>query len=96
MTQLWVRLIRKQRIKANLTLPMPDDALTETLEEACRRLDVPRPLWLGKHEREYQQFQRTSFTQEHFLESIAFDRMEIERIDPDEPRKAPRDPRIEA
>lgn len=96
MTQLWVRTIRKQRIRGSITLPMPEDDLSAALAEACRQLDIPRPLWLGKHEREYGQFQRTSFTQEHFMEAIAFDRLEIERIDPDASPKAPRDPRIEA
>ena len=95
MAQLWVRVWRKQRIVANLLLPM-DQAVTPVLEEACRQLDIPRPLWLGKNEREYARFLRTTFIQEHFMESVAFDKLEIERLDPETPRPASQDPRIEA
>jgi len=97
MTQLWVRIWHKQRITASLTVPM-EQTVVQALEEACRSLDIPRPIWLGKNEREYVRYLRTTFTQEHFLEPIGFDKLEIERLDPDAQRPAlkERDPRIEA
>ena len=62
----------------------------------CRRFDVPRPLWLRKNENEFQEFGRTHFTQDHFLESIPFTRMEIELIAPDAPRRHARNPLTDA
>lgn len=95
MPQLWTRVIIKNRIAAQVTLPM-DGGLPEVMEESCRKLDIPKPIWLGKHEREYNRFERTSFLPEHFIEKVAFDRLEIERIDPDNHRGKPNDPRSEA
>ena len=61
------------------------------LDEACRALDVPRPIWLPKNEREFSSFRMTAFTQDHFVEEIHFERMEIEFID--DVRRKSKDPR---
>ena len=49
---------------------------------AIHKLDIARPIWLDKHEKEVARFGRTAFTQEHFLEPIAFDKFEIEFLRP--------------
>lgn len=91
MTRLWVRLMKKHRIDRQTTVDCTADGAQAALEEACREMDVPRPIWLPKNEREFANFRMTAFTQDHFVEQIAFDRMEIEWID-DIKRKS-RDPR---
>ncbi|GHU71808.1 hypothetical protein AGMMS49992_06490 [Clostridia bacterium] len=103
MAELWLRIMRKHRIADQMTEPLAEseDAASpayplDTLEEACRKLDIPRPMWLSKHEREYASHGRTSFSQDHFIEHINFDRLEIERIDPDYKPSKPKDPRSEA
>ena len=96
-TRLWARKMRGQRILASETLPCDPACPEEALQELCRILDLPRPLWLGKHQREYDAFRRTAFTQEHFLEPIVFSRLEVELIQPDEkPRRGPRSPLTDA
>jgi hypothetical protein len=75
---------------------MDGESISAVLEECCRELDIPKPIWLGKHEREYNRFERTSFLPEHFIECVAFDKLEIERIDPDRPKAKPNDPRVDA
>ncbi len=91
MTGLWVRLMKKQRIDRQMTRACAFDGAREALIEICRALDVPAPLWLPKHEREFDAFRMTAFARDHFLEEVAFDRLEIEFID-GEKRKS-RDPR---
>ena len=59
----------------------------EALREICRRLDVQFPVLLPKHEREFSDFSRTSFLPEHFMESVAFQRLEIELLQPEEKKK---------
>ena len=59
----------------------------ELLEEACRKLDIGRPIWLDKHQREWDEFGLTRFLPDDFLESVDFQRMEIEFIDPDAKKK---------
>ena len=91
MTRLWVRLIKKHRIERQMTVECAFDGAHEALDEACHALDVPRPIWLPKNEREFASFRMTAFTQDHFVEEIHFERMEIEFID--DVRRKSKDPR---
>ena len=93
MTRLWVRMIKHHRVQKQETPECTWENIGETLTEVCRTWDVPRPIWLGKHEREMNDFRRTAFTAEHFMEEIPFDRLEIEFLeDLDAPRQS-KDPR---
>lgn len=84
---IWVRLMRKTHIDRDLTLPCSHEDWLETLDQACRALDVPRPLVLPRHERDWEQFSQARFLREHFMEDVRFDRMEVEFIDPDKKKK---------
>ena len=55
--------------------------------------DIARPLWLEKNQREWDEFGQTRFLPDAFLESVPFDRLEIEYIDPDAPKRHSNDPR---
>lgn len=86
-TAIWVRLMRKNRIDGSITQPCSPDEWEEALEEACRRLDVPRPLIINKNRRDWEAFSQTRFMPDSFMESVAFDRMEVEFINPEEKKK---------
>ena len=86
-TGIWVRLMRKTRIDQDITVECALDDWQDALEEACHQLDVPRPLLLPRHERDWEQFSQARFLKEHFMEDVAFDRMEVEFIDPDKKKK---------
>ena len=83
MSRLWIRLIRHHRIARQQTVDCPWGGQHEALREACHELDVPAPIWLNKNENEFEQFRRTAFTADSFVESVSFDRMEVEYIDPE-------------
>lgn len=85
-TSIWVRLIRHNRIWKDITEPCTHESWKEALQEACRRLDVPRPMVIEKHERDWANFSQTRFLADHFIESVEFERMEAEFIDPEEKR----------
>ena len=91
MDKLWVRLVKNHRMVKNTTMPCEMEEVQDVLTEICREFDAPTPMWLGKHEFEFEQFRRTAFTQDHFVEEISFDRMEIELIDVDAPARKSRD-----
>jgi len=93
---LWVRKMRGQRIVASDTAPCDPADPQGALAEICRRMDVPRPLWLSKHQKEFDAFRRTAFTQDHFVERIPFTRLEAELILPDGPAKRQRHPLSDA
>lgn len=92
-SSLWVRAVAGHRIVRQATAPCTREDPQNALLAALKELDLSRPVWLPKHQREWEEFGQTRFTQEHFLESIPFDRLEIEYINPLAPRQKSRDPR---
>ena len=93
MSRLWVRVIRDHRIEQQDTCPCAPGEENAALTELCKKFDIPRPIWLPKHEREYDSFRRTAFTSEHFVEEIPFDRLEIEFLDDTGKKRRSNDPR---
>jgi hypothetical protein len=65
----------------------------EALTELCREFDIPRPLWLNKHYREFEEFRRTQFLPEHFMEDVSFQRLDIEFLEDDGKTRKSNDPR---
>lgn len=92
-TALWVKTIRNHRIDLQATVPCTIDDPQSALEKACHDLDIPKPLWLDKNEREWEAFLQTRFLPDAFFESVPFERMDAEFIDPEAPKKKSRDPR---
>ena len=92
-TALWVKTIRKHHIDLQTTVPCGRDDPREALREACHELDLPEPLWLDKNGREWETFGMTRFLQDAFFETVPFERVEIEYIDPDAPKRKSKDPR---
>ncbi|HSK69069.1 MAG TPA: hypothetical protein VLA21_07390 [Candidatus Limnocylindria bacterium] len=78
---LWVREIRRGRIRRDLVVPCPERDFEEALREACRALDVGMPIVTDKHARDFAAFSQARFLPEHFMESISFDRLEAEYFD---------------
>jgi hypothetical protein len=90
---LWVRTIQHHRTDRQTTVPCSRDNAREALREACHEMDLPEPLWLEKNEKEWETFGMTRFLPDAFFETVPFERMEIEYIDPDAPKKKSKDPR---
>lgn len=80
--RVWVTLIKKhQRIReaiADIAMD-EDDSREELLEQAMEQtlpaMDLPRPVVLGKHLRDFRDFGRTQFAPADFLEHIPGDRI---------------------
>ena len=53
---------------------------------------------MDRYDREWEKFGRTFYTQEHFTESIGFDKLEVELLTPDSEKKhsGPRTPLMDA
>ncbi len=92
---LWVKTIENHRISRQVTVPCGRGDPREALLSACHTLDLPEPVWLDKNEREWEEFGMTRFLADAFFESVPFQRLEIEYIDPDAPKKKSRDYRNE-
>lgn len=93
MSRLWVKAHRNHKIIANTDAACPWGEQAETLREVLRTLDYPCPMWLPKHEREFDSFRRTIFLPEHFVEDVPFDMLEVEFLEDTGEKRKSRDPR---
>lgn len=93
MTRLWMRIIRKQRIDRQYIGPYAPGEERDSLIALCREGDLPVPMWLEKHEREFERFRRTAFLPDHFVEEVRFERMEIEILEDGTKTRRSDDPR---
>ena len=93
MPRLWARIIKKHRIEKQATVECAWGDAEEALTELCREFDIPRPLWLNKHCREFEEFRWTQFLPEHFMEDVPFQRLEIEFLEDDDSPRRSSDPR---
>ena len=82
--QLWVRLEKKTKRIKDSVAPCPEGNWLEALNLACHELDLPLPLVLTRHLRDWESHRSVRFLPEHFMESVNFDRMEVEFFDPDD------------
>ena len=82
--KLWALLRLKQKIIKDVVMEFsverPEDAegWHEIIGELSRALQESRPVILNKHADQLNRFSRTAFLPQDFIESVAFDRMEIE------------------
>lgn len=93
MARLWGRIIVKHRIERQATVPCAPDGVDEAITELCRGFDIPCPLWLNKHQHEFEAFRHTAFLPEHFMEEVSFQKLEIEYLDDTGKKRRSNDPR---
>lgn len=93
MARLWARIIKKHRIARQATAPCTPEGVHDALVELCRDFDIPCPIWLNKHENEFEAFRHTAFLPEHFMEDVPFEKLEIEYLDDSGKKRRSEDPR---
>lgn len=82
--RIWAKTIQDHKISSEVvrefSLARPSDlsGWTPVLHVLCQSLDLARPVILEKHIRELDQFSHTAFRPGDFMETVAFDRFEIE------------------
>lgn len=85
--QLWVRLCSRHRVLRDVVVPCTRDGARDALLEACRLLDLSRPLWLNRHDADWASFGLTRFLPEHFVDSVPFEYMEVSYVAPEDDKK---------
>ena len=93
MARLWAKIIEKHRISRQATAECAPQEVEEALTELCHEFDIPCPIWLHKHEREFADFRHTAFLPEHFMEDVPFHKLEIEYLEDDGKTRRSNDPR---
>ena len=88
MFRLWAKEWKENRLLRDLTVEN-DSSDTRThkvfgaLEEICYAFDLGKPIWLDANVNEFKRHAKTRFTQDNFIEEIAFDFLEIQVIEED-------------
>lgn len=88
MFRLWGKLYKNNKMIADLTVEDPsEDTRTHkvfsAITEICLHFDLSEPIWLNTNITEFKRRSRTRFTQDNFIETVAFDFMEIQIIEED-------------
>lgn len=81
MQTVWARAYRGQKTIESQTGQCNDfdlEAVKNTVRQICEELDISQPVWLRKHQNDIINFRRTTFKPGDFIESVRFDRFEIE------------------
>lgn len=88
--RLWVRLMKKNRCLEDVTVHCLRTDPQEGLREALSGLDIGQPMWLSRHQADWEEYALTRFLPEHFVERVPFDRMEISFIFPEDAERPAR------
>ena len=84
--KLWAKVYKQHKIvqeavrEFSLARPSDAEGWNRILVDLCKPLDLACPVLLNKHVQELAQFNRTVFSPGDFMESVSFDRFEIEII----------------
>ena len=87
MFRMWGKLIKNNKVIRDVTVVNGDYSLSrtqmvfQTLDEICCDLDLGKPIWLDANVTEFKRRSRTRFGQDHFIEQIPFDYLEIQVIE---------------
>jgi len=82
MVRIWAKLYKDNKIIKDFVYESIDNLSSETfylhLEALSHKMDIPTPVVLSYHIKSYKDFNRCLFSAADFVESIAFDKLEIE------------------
>ncbi|MBP5528769.1 MAG: hypothetical protein J6X80_01855 [Lachnospiraceae bacterium] len=86
MFKLWVKEIKDNHLIKDVTIEdKTDDTRTHkimhSLEKACTGFDLAIPIWLNSNVNEFKRHSRTRFYKDSFIETIAFDYLEIQILE---------------
>lgn len=82
MFKIWAKTITNHKIVDSYVYHSADKFDSEEflyyLTDICHEMDIPTPVVLSSHVRNYTQFNITKFKKEDFVESVPFDSLQLE------------------
>lgn len=90
MFRLWGKIMKNSRFRADHVIELDKPTWTRemktdaAIDAMLLIFDIEKPMWLSDNDKDYKAFNKTSFHQHHFIETIPFDYFEIEVIEDDE------------
>ncbi len=88
MFRLWAKIFKDNRMLRDVVIADErNDTRTHkvlrALENVCAQFDLGQPIWLDKTAAEFKRHSKARFHQDHFMETIDFDYLEIQVIEED-------------
>lgn len=91
MYKIWLRTIKKDKMVINKTFAFDDEFepknFSNIVASMCHSLDLPNPVILSYHVRNFDKFHTVSFKKDDFVEKVGFDKMTIEYCLDEKPSK---------
>ncbi len=86
--KIWFKVLDENHILESHTIEDDSDdtrthKIFNSLDEACHKINVGRPIWLDANIRDFKKFSKTRFSADNFVESIEFEYLEIEVLEED-------------
>lgn len=82
MVRLWGKLISNEKVKKDFTLEKDENfsivSFIDYIEDMCYALDIPTPVLLKYHIRNFFDFNNVKFLPRDFLEDVLFDEFVVE------------------
>lgn len=87
--KIWGKIMKDTKIVEDYVVISEDmekyqECLTYCINEICDKLDIAKPYWLPVNLKRYNQFGKTAFNKDNFIEDIEFDKFVIEEIEEDD------------
>ena len=95
MIKIWVQTRKKDKLTRSIiheTEYISAENFDNCLRDICNSMDIPTPIALSSHKRNFDKFNITKFVRSDFIESIDFDTMTMELVK-DEKKNADKDDR---
>lgn len=88
MFRLWAKIIKDNRlirdtVICNDTQESRTHKVFTALDDICYEFDLGKPIWLEATVQEFKRHDKARFSQDNFMEPIAFDYLEIHVIEED-------------
>jgi hypothetical protein len=87
MFRLWGKIRKNNKTVQDIVVSSQEAGLSneerlhECIQKICYELDLQRPIWLPKNQRDFDKYRMVQLTQDNFIETISFDFLELELID---------------
>ena len=86
--RIWCKMMQDNHLLKDMTVTDESEEtrthkIFHALDEVCYAFDLGKPIWLESNVNEFKRHAKTRFTQDSFIEQIAFDFLELQVIEED-------------
>lgn len=86
MIKIWVQTRKKDKLTRSVIHEVDEwkaEEFDAVLRDICNTLDIPTPIALSSHKRNFEKFNITKFVRSDFVETVDFDTLTLEWIKED-------------